>query len=67
MELDRRDLLAKCVAMGVVTLASKFNPATAAKAWAQSEKKTLSAKDERWACLSFVLHLVELRLLFSIS
>jgi protocatechuate 3,4-dioxygenase beta subunit len=43
MELDRRDLLAKCVAMGVVTLASKFNPATAAKAWAQSEKKTLSA------------------------
>ncbi|GAC1620835.1 MAG: intradiol ring-cleavage dioxygenase [Candidatus Acidiferrum sp.] len=43
MELNRRDLIAKCVAMGVVTLASNLNVAEAAEAWSQTEKKSRAA------------------------
>lgn len=43
MELNRRDLLAKCVAFGVVTLAPNLNAATAAAAWAEAEKKSRTA------------------------
>ena len=38
MKLDRRDLLAKCAALGVVSLAGGLTPLTAAVAWDGAEK-----------------------------
>src|SRR5512141_1881531 len=38
MKLDRRDLLAKCAALGVVSLAGGLTPLTAAAAWDGAEK-----------------------------
>ncbi len=38
MKLDRRDLLAKCAALGVVSLAGGLTPLSAAAAWDESEK-----------------------------
>lgn len=40
MGLSRRDLLAKCVSLGVVTLATNLTATTAAEAWSQTEKKS---------------------------
>jgi len=41
MKLDRRDLLSKCAALGVMTLAGGLTPLTAAAAWDASEAKKL--------------------------
>ncbi len=38
MRLNRRDLIAKCAAMGVVTFAGKFTTAEASAAWDGAEK-----------------------------
>ena len=38
MELSRRDLLYKCMAIGVVNLAVGLSPASAVEAWIRSEK-----------------------------
>lgn len=43
MELNRRDLLAKCVALGVVTLAPSLSDAAAAEAWLRSDTKARPA------------------------
>jgi protocatechuate 3,4-dioxygenase beta subunit len=43
MQLNRRDLLAKSVALGVVTLATNLNLVAATEAWAQAEKKSRPA------------------------
>ena len=40
MGLSRRDLLAKCVSLGVVSLATNLSATAAAEAWSQSEKKS---------------------------
>ena len=40
MGLSRRDLLAKCVSLGVVSLATNLSANAAAEAWSQSEKKS---------------------------
>ena len=39
MELNRRDLIAKGIALGVITLAPNLNPSALAEAWLQTEKK----------------------------
>ena len=39
MELNRRDLLAKCVALGVVSVASPFDLSALSRAWVEAEKK----------------------------
>lgn len=41
MQLNRRDLLAKCMALGVVTVASNLTPSLLAEAWQQAETKSL--------------------------
>jgi len=38
MKLVRRELLSKCMALGVVTTTANLLPATIAAAWAQAEK-----------------------------
>ncbi len=43
MELNRRDLLYKCMALGVVRLGVGLTPATAAEAWMRAEKTTRPA------------------------
>ncbi|HYA78744.1 MAG TPA: hypothetical protein VED65_00280 [Candidatus Bathyarchaeia archaeon] len=43
MELRRRELLAKAVALGVVKLAGNLNPTAAAEAWFQAGKGTRAA------------------------
>jgi protocatechuate 3,4-dioxygenase beta subunit len=41
MQVNRRDLLAKCMALGVVTVASNLTPSVLAEAWQLAEKKRL--------------------------
>jgi protocatechuate 3,4-dioxygenase beta subunit len=41
VKLDRRDLLAKCAALGVVSLAGTLTPTVVAAAWDASEEKKL--------------------------
>jgi protocatechuate 3,4-dioxygenase beta subunit len=43
MELNRRDLLAKCVTLGVVTLAPSLSAAAAAEGWLRSDNKARPA------------------------
>jgi protocatechuate 3,4-dioxygenase beta subunit len=43
MDLNRRELLSKCAALGVLTFAPSISIAAAAEAWAQTEKKARSA------------------------
>lgn len=39
MQFNRRDLIAKCAALGVVTLASNLTATAAAESWSQADKK----------------------------
>ena len=43
MDLNRRDLLYKCMALGAIQLGAGLTPAWAVEAWMQAEKKTLRA------------------------
>ena len=43
MELNRRDLLYKCMALGAVKLAAGLNPALAIEAWLRAEKSARPA------------------------
>src|ERR1700751_2910158 len=43
MELSRRDLLYKCMAIGVVKLGVGLSPASAVEAWIRSEKMARAA------------------------
>jgi protocatechuate 3,4-dioxygenase beta subunit len=46
MKLDRRDLLSKCAALGVVSLVGGLTPLTAAAAWDASEKMKPTSRCE---------------------
>ena len=46
MELNRRELLAKCAALGAITLAPTLSVAAAAEGWLRSDSKTRPATPE---------------------